>query len=198
VRISEDPVFGPRNPDERRRTPANVKNRLTFLLPILAVMLACSAAQAQVVAQNRTNAEAASADTATAIEELKRLEGDVIVYRSLADFEADGRLARVPLPIFEDHFREVSAEVEPLLNQMPAGKSKLELTNALDSYRDGVFWWRQIDQPRVVNVSALAYAESSHTPSHTAFWSSIPYTVAIHWRQAEKYLRQAEQESAKQ
>jgi hypothetical protein len=192
VRIPKIRFFDPRNPDERRRTPANMKNRLTFLLLILAVMLACSAAQ--VVAQNRTNAEAASADTATAIEALKHLEADVIVYRSPADFEAGGRLARVPLQIFEDRLREVSAELEPILNRMPAGKSKLELTNALDSYRDGVFWWRQIDRPRVVNVWALADPESNRTPSDTAFWSSIPYTVAIHWRQAEKYLRQAEQE----
>jgi hypothetical protein len=188
-----DSVFDPRNPDERTRTPSNMKNRLTFLLSILTFMLACSPAHAQAVPRNRTNAEAASADAPTkAIEALKHLQGHVIVYRSLADFEAGGKLARVPLQIFEERLREVRAAVEPLLDQMPAGKSKRELANALDSYRDGVFWWRQIDQPRVVNVSALAYAESNRTPTDTAFLSSIPYTVAIHWRQAEKYLKQAE------
>jgi hypothetical protein len=176
-----------------------MKNRLTLLPTIVSVMLACSAAHAQTVAWNRTNAEAASGDApAQAIEALKQLQGDVIVYRSLADFEAEGKLARVPLQIFEERLREVSAAVERLLDQMPAGRPKRELTNALDSYGDGVFWWRQIDQPRVVNVSALAYAESNRTSSDKAFLSSIPYTVAIHWRQAEKYLKQAEHDLSHQ
>ena len=171
----------------------NMRDRLIIVGSMLWMLLAATVTPAQPVARNH-RAVADREAWATALEALKRLEGDVIVYRSLADFEADGRLARVPLQLFEDRLREVSAELEPLLNRIPAGKPKLELTNALDSYRDGVFWWRQIDQPRVVNVSALAFAESNRTPSDTAFLSSIPYTVAIHWRQAEKYLRQAEQE----
>jgi hypothetical protein len=170
-----------------------MKIRLTFLLLILSVMMVCSTAHGQSAAGNRTNVEPGTSDPRVrAIGVLKRLEADVIVYRSLADFEAGGKLARVPLPVFEARLGDVSTELEPLLAQMPA-KSKLELTNALDSYRDGVFWWRQIDQPRVVSVSALAYAESNHTPAETAFLSSIPYTVAIHWRQAEKYVKRAEQ-----
>jgi len=169
-----------------------MKNRLTFLVSTLFVVLTCGAVYGQPL--TRINAEAVSSDPRlVAIEALKRLEADVMVYRSLGDFEAGGRLARVPLPVFEERLREVSAEVEPLLDQMPAAKSKLDLTNALDSYRDGVFWWRQIDQPRVINVSALAYGDSHHTPAETAFLSSVPYTVAIHWRQAEKYLKRAEQ-----
>jgi hypothetical protein len=171
-----------------------MKIRLTYLLLILSVLPVCSAAHGQAVTGNRINVEPGTSDPrARAIEALKSLQAEVIVYRSLADFEAGGRLARVPLLVFEARLREVSAELDPLLAQIPAEKSKLELTNALDSYRDGVFWWRQVDQPRVVNVSALAYAESNHTPADTAFLSSIPYTVAIHWRQAEKYLRRAEQ-----
>jgi len=166
-----------------------MKKQLTFLVSILFVVLTYGAVYGQPPA--RTHSEGTDPRTA-AIEALKRLEADVIVYRSLGDFEAGGRLARVPLPIFEAHLQEVSLKVEPLLAQMPAAKAKLELTNALDSYRDGVYWWRQIDQPRVISVSALAYAESSHTPAEAAFLSSIPYTVAINWRQAEKYLRRAE------
>jgi hypothetical protein len=170
--------------------------RLSLALSTLSLLLFSTAAYGQSLgnlnrALNETGARAANAK---AIAALKRLEKDLIVYHSLADFEADGRLARVPLQIFEGRLREVSAELEPLLNRMPAGKLKLELANALDSYRDGVFWWRQIDQPGIVNVAALADLQSSRTPSDTAFRLSIPYTVAIHWRQAEKYLRQAEQE----
>jgi hypothetical protein len=119
---------------------------------------------------------------------LKRLEKAVLVYRSLGDFEANGKLARVSYQTFRNDLNEVTTEVEPMLSRLPQSKLKIELGNALASYRDGEFWWQQIDKPRLVNVSALAATASSRTPSDT-----VPYTVAIHWRQANRYLRRAEQ-----
>jgi hypothetical protein len=124
---------------------------------------------------------------------LKRLENDVLVYRSLGDFEANGKLARVSYQAFRNDLNEVTAEVEPVLSRLPQSKLKTELSNALASYRDGEFWWQQIDQPRVVNVSALAATGNSRAPSDKALLSTVPYTVAIHWRQANRYLRRAEQ-----
>ena len=126
-----------------------------------------------------------------AITALKRLDRDVLVYRSLGDFEENGKLARVPFEAFQDHLQEVRAEVAPLLSRLPQSKLKSEISNALDSYRDGAFWWQKIDQPRVVHVSALA-SEITRAPSDTAFLSTVPYTVAIHWRQAGSYLKSAE------
>jgi hypothetical protein len=124
---------------------------------------------------------------------LKRLEKDVLVYRSLGDFEANGKLARVSYQAFRNDLKEVTAEVEPVLSRLPQGRLKTELSNALASYRDGEFWWQQIDQSRVVNVSALAATTNSRTPSDTARLSTVPYTMAIHWRQANRYLKRAEQ-----
>src|SRR5258706_7028533 len=124
---------------------------------------------------------------------LKRLENDVLVYRSLGDFEANGKLARVSYQAFRNDLQEVTAEVEPVLSRLPQSRLKTELGNALASYRDGEFWWQQIDQPRVVNVSALAATGNSRAPSDRALLSTVPYTVAIHWRQANRYLRRAEQ-----
>jgi len=70
---------------------------------------------------------------------------------------------------------------------------KAELGNALASYQDGEFWWQKIDQPRVVNVSALTSNRTSRKLSETAFVDTIPYTVTIHWRQANRYLKRAQQ-----
>jgi hypothetical protein len=130
---------------------------------------------------------------ARSIAALKRLEEDVLVYRSLGDFEANGRLARVSFETFQNDLREVTAEVEPMLARLSPGRLKTEISNALDSYSDGAFWWRKIDQPRVVHVSALTSTEYDRTPSDAAFLSTVPYTVAIHWRQAGKYLKHAEE-----
>ncbi len=124
---------------------------------------------------------------------LRRLEKDVLVYRSLGEFEANGRLARVSYQAFRKDLNEVSAEVKPLLERLPQGKLRAQLDNALASYRDGEFWWQKIDQPRVVHVSALASRANSFTETDTALANTVPYTVAIHWRQANRYLRRAQQ-----
>ena len=170
-------------------------NRLTLAATILASILIPASARAQAAARlhHATRVVASSDELNTrAIAALKRLENQVIVYRSLGALEADGRLARVPLRTFEQELSEVTIELEPIVERMPESKLRNEITNALASYRDGAFWWRKIDRPRVVHVSALSFDEPNRTPSDEAFISSIPYTVAIHWRQAARYLDRAE------
>jgi hypothetical protein len=127
-----------------------------------------------------------------AITAINRLDRDVLVYRSLGDFEESGKLARVSFETFQNDLGEVTAEVEPLLSRLPQTRLKTEIRNALDSYRDGAFWWQKIDQPRVVHVSALTSEEITRTPSNVAYLSTVPYTVAIYWRQAGRYLKRAE------
>jgi len=128
---------------------------------------------------------------ARAIATLKRLDDDVLIYRSLGDFEANGRLARVSFEVFKNDLQEVIAEVERILSRLPQNRLKMEISNALYSYRDGGFWWEKIHEPRVLNLSAMAFAETSATPAEAVFKSTVPYTVAIHWRQAERFLKRA-------
>lgn len=177
------------------RTRFMMRGSLVRLLLILS--LAAIAGQAQSVARvdqlvdQKTNFE--NAQTARrAIAALKRLEANVIVYPSLSQFEADGRLARVTLRTFDVELAQVNNELDLLLARVPAGKLRTEISNALASYRDGLFWWRQIDQTRVVHVSALTSSAARRSPAEANYMSTIPYTVAIHWRQAQKYLNQAE------
>lgn len=157
----------------------------------LLVAFAATTAPAQsLVRMNRPGFDKAQNEV-RALAALKRLETNVMVYRSLGQFEADGRLARVTLQTFETELAKVNTELGSLLTQVPAGKFRTEIINAFDSYRDGVFWWRQVDQPRVVHVSALT-SEPNRSLADTTYLSTISYTVAIHWRQAQKYLNQAE------
>lgn len=122
---------------------------------------------------------------------LKRLEKDVLIYRSLGDFEAHGKLARVSYQAFRNDLNEVSSEVEPMLSRLPQSKLKTELSNALASYRDGEFWWQQIDKPRVANVTVSNATGRYPSTADMALQSSVPYTVTIHWRQANRYLKRA-------
>jgi hypothetical protein len=168
-------------------------NRLALAAPIL-MFLCAAVADAQSFGRLKTSPhdQATTNDSRRAIAQLKRLEQQVIVYRSLGDFEDGRRLAHVPLATFEKELSAVTGDVEAILARMPAGQLQTQLANALASYRDGVFWWRQIDQPRVVDVSALRYSEKRSQPADEVLTSSMPYTVAINWRQAARYLAHAQ------
>lgn len=168
-----------------------MKGVLLVQLFLLVALAATSAPAQSLVRLNQRPSFDNTKNEVRALAALKRLETNVMVYRSLGQFEADCRLARVTLQTFETELAKVTNELDSLLAQVPAGKFRTEIINAFDSYRDGVFWWRQVDQPRVVHVSALT-SEPNRSPADTTYLSTIPYTVAIHWRQAQKYLNQAE------
>ncbi len=184
-------------------TPIVMSMNLASRALITALFLIPTAAPGQTVARLKLSeggspvSELRTADkdqilAARAIAALKRLDKDVLVYRSLGDFEENGKLARVSFEAFRNDLGGVTAEVEPLLSRLPQSRMKTEMRNALDSYRDGAFWWQKIDRPGVVHVSALAFSENTRTSSDTTLLATVPYTVAIHWRQAEKYLKRAE------
>lgn len=127
-----------------------------------------------------------------ALTALRILQNEVIVHRSLSDFEENGDLARVPYDTFKDELRRISVEVEQILAWLPQDRLKFEISNALHSYQDGGMWWARIYQPLVVHVSAFVVPEGSRTPADQAFLSTIPYTIAINWRQAARYVGRAE------
>jgi len=171
-------------------------NRLAIVAAMLTCFLVPAATRAQSITRLSQSANRVN-ENEKAISALKRLQDQVIVYRSFGEFEENGRLARVPLQTFEMELRDVTLELQPIISVMPPSKLRNEIVNALASYRDGLFWWRKIDQPRVVHVSALRYDEPNRNPADQALLSNIPYTVAIHWRQAHVYLTQAEKLLAK-
>ena len=162
-----------------------------FSLALSILVLICAGAEAQSLTKPRT-AAVDSTPAAQAILALRKLDQDVIVYRSLGEFEENGKLARVSLTRFESSFEVAAGEIESFLAQVPPGKLRTEINNALFSYRDGLFWWRQVDQPRVVHVSSLTANAVSRSGSDASLRASLPYTVAIYWRQARKYLSRAE------
>lgn len=137
------------------------------------------------------DATADQAVAARAIFLLKRLADDVIVYRSLGEFEQSGKLARVSFDSFKADLDGVSAQVDDLTVSLSDNRLKTDLRNTLASYQDGAFWWRKVYQPRVINVSSLSSINTERGPADTFFAANIPYTVTIHWRQASTYLERA-------
>jgi hypothetical protein len=170
-----------------------------ILAASIAILVLSAVAHGQSISRVNASPNAANAgdDAARAINSLKRLQQDVIVYRSLGEFEEGRKLARVPLRTFEAELTEVTGELEEILVRMASGKLKIQIANSLACYRDGAFWWHKIDHPRVISVAKLSYEEREATPANQALLSSIPYTVAVNWRLASRYLNQAERTLSK-
>lgn len=127
-----------------------------------------------------------------ALSALQRLQANVITYRSMQDFESDGKLGRVPVDTFKANLYRIITEVEPMLDQLSDPKLRAHLRNALFSFRDGVFWWEKVTQSRVVTPQMIFLEPTSKTPSEIVFESNVPHTVAIYWRQAAKFLLRAQ------
>ena len=182
----------------------------TLLLILLPLLLNCTAAHAQSVARalslkqndtafeipvtlpNETDQHSELTKASRAIAALKRLQNDVLIYRSLGEFEANGKMARVSYETFQNELQEVLDEVEPILSRLPQSKLKMEISNALYSFRDGGFWWRKIQRPRVVSISTMNFCSTTTTSDNEVLMSTVPYTVVIHWRQANRYLDRVE------
>lgn len=159
------------------------------LLVLLFCLAIPAASRGQSVSRVTQSASPNKHSGITALAALRRLQAEVIVYRSLGEFEADGRLAHVTLQAFEGELLKASTQLQPILAAMPAGEARAQLINALASYRDGTYWWKKVDRPRVVDVSLLGFDSNAGDP---ALMSTAGYTVAIHWRQAAKYLNRAQ------
>jgi hypothetical protein len=182
-------------PVYRRDLPGKFMNHISFAVTILFVasMTAYSQSVERAPLLYHTATENNNyALAARAIGALRRLENHALVYRSLGEFEANNKLARVSFDTFRTDLQNVSAEIEAILAELPDGRVKFAISNSLSSYQDGAFWWAKTYQPRVVNVSMLGFLEGTRVPSDTAFMATAPYNAAINWRQASKYLKQAE------
>jgi hypothetical protein len=127
-----------------------------------------------------------------ALEALKELRDDVIVYGSLGEFEEGRALARVSFESFTAHLHRVSPVVKHILSLLPENRLKLELRNALLSYMDGGFWWSKVYSPVVINVSGRGFAEAEQTRLDKAYHSTDLYTVAINWRQGSQHIKRVE------
>jgi hypothetical protein len=171
-------------------------------LALLTLCFSCVIAHGQsMMRATRLSAELADEGTADqvvatrAILLLKRLDDEVIVYRSLGEFAESGKLARVSLDDFKGHLEEAGVEVESISPLLTDQRLAGELRNAMASFRDGAFWWQRIDQPRVINISSMT-PERNLTSADAFLLANAPYTVAIHWRQAHKYFERAVRQAA--
>lgn len=128
----------------------------------------------------------------SAVRVLMRLEDDVLIYRTLGEFMESGKLAQVSFERFNADLEETRRTVGAALCWLPESRLKSELRNAMLSYLDGRFWWKQVYRPKVI-YAGNSYTAETATPLRAADLESAKYTVVINWRQARQYTSRAAQ-----
>lgn len=127
---------------------------------------------------------------ARAIFLLRRLDDNVVVYKSARDFEESRTLARVPFETFQTDLLKITPELQKLVSSLPDIPLRADLIKSFASFRDGTDWWEKISRPQAVNVAEVKSSACDST-SDASFVAGIPYTVAVQWRQANEYLQRA-------
>lgn len=154
---------------------------------------AARAADAEVLAEAESERGLERRLAEAAYESLRELGQDVVVYRTRADFEDGGTLARVSFGDFEGAFAPASRSVRAILGWLPETRLKAELRNALRSYADGRFWWSKLRCARVVDASGDCVTRPERQRLGPAFPETFGYTVAVNWRNAARHLERAAQ-----
>jgi hypothetical protein len=127
----------------------------------------------------------------SAFEALKQLESTVVVYRTRADFEEGGTLARVSHESFDGRFARAAREVATIIEWLPETRLRAELRNALRSYADGHFWWARARCARVVDAGGDCVRGAERWRLGDAYPGAAAYSVAVNWRNASKHLERA-------
>jgi hypothetical protein len=126
-----------------------------------------------------------------AVKALKSLEGEVYDHSTLAEFEEQRRLSRVPFERLSADVSNMLERVDAVLLSLPRGRLFYPLYHARNAYADGLFWWRKTDKGRGMAVDVNSLNEPAGAKSYGLDPDTLSYTVAISWRKAIRHTREA-------
>jgi len=197
------PSCGEERPGAYRRLCAESANADELRLRKARLHLAWAAARVRRARGAERAGDAAALDAAEAERRAERalaesafgalmeLESAVFVYRTRAEFEEGGRLARVPFGSFAARLARTAAHVEKVLAWLPETRLRAELRHALRSYADGHSWWARAHCARVVEAGGDCVSEAERWRLGAAYPETAAYAVAVNWRNASKHLERA-------
>jgi hypothetical protein len=128
---------------------------------------------------------------ARVIETLRPLEGLVNTFPTYADYLERPAVSKVGFDRLDAEFADALSIASQLISSLPRGLAFYHLSNARDSYRDGLFWYRKVHGSRKLVVSANAFGRDPLADLRLNA-DQVGYTVIVNWRTAVKYTRLAE------
>lgn len=119
---------------------------------------------------------------------LKTLDDEVNKYPSLAAFEERNAVAKVSYDKLSRDFESISPKAHQLLLSLPRNSLTYHLQNALNSYRDGLFWWQKTYRQKEMVVSVNNWTEPAPRNPLGFDTGTINYAVINTWRKAAKHI----------
>jgi hypothetical protein len=127
----------------------------------------------------------------SAVNSLKSLEKDVYGYSSLAEFEEQRALARVPFERLAEDVSVVLSLVDRVLLSLPRSQLFYPLYHARNAYANGLFWWQKIQRQQSLVVNVNSFKEPDQLKSSRLDPLEVNYTIVINWRNAIRHTRAA-------
>lgn len=126
-----------------------------------------------------------------AVEALQVLEKNVYTYASLAEFEEQRTLARLPFERLSKELSETLQSVDRILLSLPRSPLFYPLYHARNSYSNGIFWWQKTHRRSKLVVNVKAFNEPDELKFSGLDAGEVSYTIVINWRNAIRHTREA-------
>jgi hypothetical protein len=128
---------------------------------------------------------------ARVVETLKPLEGAVNAYPTYAEYQEGRAASKTGSDRLDAEFADALNLTSLLLASLPRSPAFYQLSNARDSYRDGLFWHSKVHQSKKLTVSASAFVRDPLGEMRLSA-DQVGYTAVANWRTAARYTRLAE------
>lgn len=134
---------------------------------------------------------------ARALSALKGLDAQIKLHSSRARLEDEGgAVAHVSFDRMANDFNTTEATVVRVLSSLPRSAVYYHLRHALNSYRDGLFWWRKNHRRAEMVVSVDALTEPRPPDSPGIEPEVVNYIIIGNWKSARRHILKAEAEIA--
>jgi hypothetical protein len=120
---------------------------------------------------------------------LRSLEKEIQAYSSLAEFEEQRTLSRVPFERLAADIIVALSSVDRVLRSLPRSQLFHPLYHARHAYADGLFWWQKTHGRNQLVVDINSFKEPAALTSSRLNADEVDYTVVINWRNAIRHTR---------
>jgi hypothetical protein len=127
-----------------------------------------------------------------AVAALRKLAERVNSFSSVVEAEKGRAGASLSSKELSEEISVALLTVNSVLASLPRSPLYFMLRNALDSYRDGLFWWGKISQRREMTVSINSLVATDPLKVIGLDAGTVSRTTLDNWREALRYTERAE------
>lgn len=120
---------------------------------------------------------------------LRSLEKEIHAHSTLAEFEEQRTLSRVPFERLAADISVALSRVDRVLGSLSRSQLFYPLYHARNAYSDGLFWWQKTVGRNQLVVNINSFKEPEALTSSRLKADEVDYAVVINWRNAIRHTR---------